>query len=379
MKQVPHQAESTGTGSALYMALELGATRWLLAFGVGVATPVRRRGIAAGDREALRREIAEAKRRFGLAATTPVRSCYEAGRDGFWIHRLLAAEDVDNVVVDSSSIEVTRRQRRAKTDRLDAEKLLRMLMRHWGGERDLWKVVHVPAREVEDARHAERAITSLVQERTRQRSRIHALLALHGVRQPIRQTFGDRLALLMDWAGQPLPEGVVTRLTLAWRLLVQVEAELRTARRAQRAAVRAAATPAAVRAAQLHRLLGIKEGSALMLAKEVFARDLTNRRQVGALSGLVAVPYQSGDAARDQGISRAGLRAVRRVIVELAWVWVKWQPHSALTQWFERRFANGGPRARRIGIVALARKLLIALWRYSEHGIVPAGAVLRAD
>lgn len=378
MSQVPHQVESTGTSSALYMALELGATRWLLAFGVGVATPGRRRGIAGGDCEALRREIAAAKRRFGLVETTPVRSCYEAGRDGFWIHRLLEAEGVDNVVVDSSSIEVNRRQRRAKTDRLDAEKLLRMLIRHWGGERS-WKVVQVPTRATEDARHAERALSTLVQERTRQRSRIHALLALHGVRQPIRQTFGDRLALVTDWAGQPLPAGVVTRLALAWRQLVQVETELRTARQAQRAAVRAAATPAAVRAARLQRLKGIKVGSALMLAKEVFARDLTNRRQVGALSGLVAVPYQSGDAARDQGISRAGLRAVRRVIVELAWVWVKWQPDSALTQWFERRFAAGGPRARRIGIVALARKLLIALWRYSEQGIVPAGAVLRAD
>jgi transposase len=203
-------------------------------------------------------------------------------------------------------------------------------------------------------------------------------LALHGVRQSIRQTFGDRLSHVTDWAGDPLPAGVVARLALAWRLLVHVETELRVARQAQRAAVRAAATPAAVRAARLQRLRGIKGGSAMMLATEVFARDLTNRRQVGALSGLVAVPYQSGEAARDQGISRAGLRQVRRVIVELAWMWVKWQPDSALTQWFARRFADGGPRARRIGIVALARKLLIALWRYSEHGIVPAGAVLRA-
>jgi transposase len=378
MRQVPHQAESTRTESALYMALELGATRWLLAFGVGVATPVRRRGIVAGDRAALRREIAEAKRRGGVAATAAVRSCYEAGRDGFWIDRLLAAEGVVNLVVDSSSIEVNRRQRRAKTDRLDAEKLLRMLMRHWGGERGLWKIVPVPTRETEDARHAERAITTLVQERTRQRSRMHALLALHGVRQPIRQTLGDRLAQLTDWAGQALPAGILARLALAWRCLVQVETELRVARAAQRAAVRAAATPAAVRAARLQRLRGIKAGSALMLAKEVFARDLTNRRQVGALSGLVAVPYQSGDAARDQGISRTGLRAVRRVMVELAWVWVQWQPDSALTQWYQRRFADGGPRARRIGIVALARKLLIALWRYSEHDLVPSGAVLRA-
>jgi transposase len=376
MSMVPHQVESTETGVALYMALELGAKRWVLGFGVGVASRVRRQTIMAGNRPALQTEIARAKRHFHVSETTEVRSCYEAGRDGFWVARLLEAEGVVNVVVDSSSIEVNRRARRAKTDRLDAEKLLRMLIRHWGGERDLWKVVHVPSREMEDARHAERAITTLVQERTRQRSRLHALLALHGVRQPITHTFGERLVQLTDWADQPLPAGIVARLELAWRGLGQVEAELRGARRGQRAAIRAATTPAAERAARLQQLRGIKAGSALMLAKEVFARDLRNRREVGALSGLVAVPYQSGEAAHDQGISRAGLRQVRRVMVELAWVWVQWQPASALTQWFQRRFGGGGARARRIGIVALARKLLIALWRYSEQGIVPTGAVM---
>jgi transposase len=359
------------------MALELGAKRWLVAFGVGAATPSRRYDLAAGDREALREKIADAKRRYGLAAAAPVRSCYEAGRDGFWIHRMLATEGIANAVVDSASIEVSRRARQAKTDRLDADKLLRMLIRYWHGERGLWKVVRVPTREVEDARHAERALTALVAERTRQRSRLKALLALHGVTDPIRATFGDRLLHLTDWAGQPLPAGVTARLALAWRQLSAVEGELRLARRAQRTAVRVATTPAAIRAARLQQLRGLRLGTALMLAKEVFVRDLANRRQVGALSGFVAVPFRSGEAARDQGISRAGIKAVRRVMVELAWVWVQWQPDSALTQWYQRRFATGGPRARRIGIVALARKLLIALWRYSEQGIVPAGAVLR--
>lgn len=377
MQQVPHQVESTGTESALYMALELGAKRWLVAFGVGAAAPSRRHDLPAGDRGALRKTIADAKRRFGLAATAPVRSCYEAGRDGFWIHRMLATEGVANAVVDSASIEVSRRARHAKTDRLDADKLLRMLIRYCHGERAVWKVVRVPTREVEDARHAERALTTLVAERTRQRSRLKALLALHGVQDPIRATFGDRLAHLTDWAGAPLPEGVTARVALAWRQLSAVEGEIRLARQAQRRTVRAATTPAARRAVHLHQLRGIRIGSALMLATEVFVRDLANRRQVGALSGFVAVPYQSGDLARDQGISRAGIKAVRRVMVELAWVWVQWQPDSALTRWYQRRFATGGPRARRIGIVALARKLLIALWRYSEQGIVPAGAVLR--
>ena len=377
MTQVPHHAESTGNTPALYMALELSARRWQLAFGVGLATPSRRRTIAAGDREALRREITAGKRRLGLAAAAPVRSCYEAGRDGFWVHRLLAREGVSNVVVDSASIEVNRRQRRAKTDRLDADALLRRLIRYWLGERDQWKVVHVPTVETEDARHAERAIATLVGERTRYRSRIHGLLATQGVRLPITGHFGDRLASLTTPDGAALPPGVRARVALAWRMVVRVEGELRAARRVQQMSVRAATTPAAQRALRVQQLKGLGLGSASILAKEVFARDVRNRRQVGALSGLVAVPYQSGASGHDQGISRAGLRHVRRVMVELAWNWGRWQPDSALTQWYRARFAAGGPRLRRIGVVALARKLLIALWRYSEHGIMPAGAVVR--
>jgi transposase len=366
-----------GNDAALYMALELSAQRWQMAFGVGLATPSRRRTIAAGDREALRREIVAAKRRLGLPAAVPVRSCYEAGRDGFWVHRLLAQEGVTNVVVDSASIEVSRRQRRAKTDRLDAEALLRRLIRYWLGERDQWKVVHVPTIEAEDARHTERAIASLIAERTRQRSRMHSLLATHGVRVRITRRFGERVASLTTPADLALPPGVRARVLLAWRMFVNVEAELRRARQDQQASVRAGDTPAAVRVQRLHQLKGLRLGSAAILAKEVFGRDLRNRRQVGALSGLAPVPYQSGDSGHDQGISRAGLRHVRHVIVELAWNWVRWQPHSALTLWYRARFGGGGPRLRRIGIVALARKLLIALWRYSEQGIVPAGAILR--
>jgi len=238
--------------------------------------------------------------------------------------------------------------------------------------------VHVPTVEMEDARHAERAIATLVGERTRYRSRIHGLLATHGVRVRITEGLNERLPTLTHPDGRGLPPGVLARVALAWRLFAVVDAELRTARRRQQASVGAAATPAAGRIARLQQLRGIGVGSASMLAKEVFMRDLRNRRQVGALSGLVAVPYQSGAAGHDQGISRAGLRQVRRVIVELAWSWVRWQPQSALTRWYRARFGAGGSRLRRIGIVALARKLLIALWRYSEQGIVPAGAVLRA-
>jgi transposase len=360
------------------MALELAARRWQLAFGLGLATPSRRRTIPAGDEAALTQEIRGACQRFGLPPTTAVRSCYEAGRDGFWVHRLLERIGITNRVVDSASIEVNRRRRRAKTDRLDAEALLRRLIRHWWGERDQWKVVHVPSVAVEDARHAERSLAMLTAERTRYRNQLHGLLATHGVRLKLTPAFGARLATLWTPDGQALPSGVIARMTVTWRLLQAIEQERRTARAAQAAEARAAATPAAVRTQRLQQLKGIRVHSAAVLAKEVFARDLRNRREVGALSGFVPVPYQSGEASHDQGISRAGLKAVRRILVEVAWSWVRWQPDSALTRWYRTRFGAGGGRLRRIGIVALARKLLIALWRYSEQGLVPAGAALRS-
>ena len=378
MSQVPHHGECTESGASLYMALELSRRRWQLAFGLGLATPIRRRTITAGDEAALQQEIAAACQRFGLPVGTRVRSCYEAGRDGFWIHRLLERIGVSNVVVDSASIEVNRRSRRAKTDRLDAEALLRRLIRYWLGERDQWKVVHVPSVEVEDARHAERAIAMLTAERTRQRNRVHGLLATHGVRVKLTSAFGLHLATVVTPSGQPLPPGVVARLLVTWRLLQAIEQELRQARQVRASLLQTATAPAAKRIARLQQLVGIGAGSAAVLATEVFARELRNRRQVGALSGLVPVPYQSGDAGHDQGISRAGLKQVRRMLVEVAWAWVRWQPDSELTRWYRRRFGTGGGRLRRIGIVALARRLLIALWRYSEQEIVPAGARLRA-
>jgi transposase len=256
-------------------------------------------------------------------------------------------------------------------------------------------VVTVPSGAVEDARHAARAVASLVQARTRERNRIHGLLALHGVRGTLTADFAATLATQRDWAGAPLPPGVVARVRGAWIQLTAIEAQLRAARLAQRAAVRAAvaARPAPAEAAvagpvlspraaqqaqQLTRLRGVGLGSALTLATELFSRDLQNRRQVGALTGLVDVPYCSGGTVQSQGVTRGGIAAVRRVSVELAWAWVQWQPTSALTQWYATRFGAGGARVRRIGIVALARKLIIALWRYATQGIVPPGAVLRA-
>lgn len=378
MSQMPHHAESTQSDAVLYMALELSSRQWVLAFGLGLATACRRRAIPAGDERALQREIAAARERFGLPATAPVRSCYEAGRDGFWPHRLLERLGVTNLVVDSASIEVNRRARRAKTDRLDAGALLRHLIRYWLGERAQWKVVHVPSVAVEDARQRERTLAMFAAERTRWRNRIHASLATQGVRLRLTARLPEHVTTVRTADGRALPPGVIARVLVAWRMLQAIEQERRAARQAQAAEVRTATTPAAQRINRLQRLRGIKMGSASVLVKEVFSRsDLRNRREVGALSGFVPVPFQSGQAGHDQGISRAGLKAVRRVLVEVAWSWVRWQPESALTRWYRTRFGGGGKRLRRIGIVALARKLLIALWRYSEQDLLPAGAVVR--
>lgn len=377
MDTTTHRQESTA--AALYVALELSTKEWLLTMSAAPDGRRQRARIRPGDREALTRAVATATARLELAPDAPVRSCCEAGRDGFWPHRFLTSCGVSNVVVDSSSIEVPRRARRAKTDRLDGEKLLRLLLRHWGGERGMWQVVRVPSREAEDARHASRGLTTLQAERTRLRNRIHSLLALHGAgRVRLDARLPDRLGAVRDWAGEALPSGVQGRILETWRLLQAVEAERQRARRTERQQVRATATTIGTAAQRLARLRGIAARGATILADELLGRGLRNRREVGALSGLVSAPYRSGTIQRDQGLVRSGLPAVRRIAIELAWAWLRYQPLSTLAQWYHRRFGGGGAVTRRIGIVALARRVLIALWRYVNTGLVPEGALLKA-
>jgi transposase len=374
MTSTTHPGKSIA--AALYVAFELSTKEWLLTMSPAPDAARQRARLRPGDGEGLARVVAAAKARFGLAADAPVRSCYEAGRDGFWPHRLLATRGIENLVVDSSSIEVSRRARRAKTDRLDGEKLLRMLQRYWGGERTLWQVVRVPSRAAEDARHASRGLTTLQRERTRYRNRLHSLLALHGVRRlPLDGSLAERLGAVRDWEGHALPPGVQARALATWRLLQAVETERQRARRAERQQVRATAAPSV--AQRLAHLRAIAARSATILADELFCRELRNRRQVGALTGLVSAPYASGTTRIDQGLARSGLPAVRRVAVEIAWAWLRYQPGSALTRWYHQRFGHGGAATRRIGIVALARRVIIALWRYVEHGIVPEGALMK--
>jgi transposase len=367
-------------GAVLCVALELSAREWKLASGRGPGDHPRVQTIAAGDREALRAALAAARARFGLGATTPVVSCYEAGRDGFWVHRLLAAEGVSNTVVDAASIEVPRRARRVKTDRLDATRLWRLLVRVTQGERGVWRPVRVPSDADEAARHLSRSLATATTACTQVRNRIQGLLATQGVRLPIGAQFRRAVTAVRRWDGSPLPAALLARLLREWRTLVLHRGHIRALEREQRQLLRAPTrTRVAAQVHQLTQLRGLGMRSMWVYATELYAwRELRHRRQVGALLGLTPTPYASGATQRDQGISRAGNRHVRRVAVEIAWLWVRHQPRSALTQWYRTRFGQSGGRSRRIGIVAVARQLAIALWRYLATGVVPAGAVLRA-
>lgn len=367
------------TLSNLYLAFELGNKEWKLGFTIGQGQSPRRRTIDAGDLAGLEWEIGQAKKRFGLPEATWVLSCYEAGRDGFWLHRYLIASGIENLVVDSASIEVNRRAKRAKTDRLDVRKLLSMLIRHQGGEKKVWSVVHVPSVEAEDKRHLHRELTTLKEDRTRHTNRIKGLLVGQGVRMPVQGDFLERLEQVRLWDGSPLLPGLRSRLEheyAGWQFVSQQIQELE----AQRAELlRTSSDPSVEQVRQLLRLRAIGENSAWLFVMEFFGwRDFRNRREVGSLAGLTSTPYQSGDETQEQGISKTGNRPIRAMTVEIAWAWLRYQPQSELSLWFLRRFAHGSKRVRKIGIVALARKLLVAFWRYLAFGEIPAGAQLKA-
>lgn len=377
MKGTTYDREYSTVGR-LYLAFELGNREWKLGFSVGIGQRPRRRKIEAGDLVALAWEIGEAKKRFGLPERAEVLSCYEAGRDGFWLHRYLVASGVENLVVDSASIEVNRRAKRAKTDRLDVGKLVTMLIRHHSGEKKVWSVVHVPSVEAEDKRHLHRELATLKQDRTRHSNRIQGLLVGQGDRLTVRGDFLERLEGVRLWDGSPVRPGLRSRLEREYAGWQFVDGQIQELEAERAELLRTSTDPSVEQVRQLLRLQGIGENSAWLFVMEFFGwRDFRNRREVGSLAGLTATPYQSGDESRDQGISQAGNCWVRAMATEISWGWLRFQPQSELSRWFQQRFGGGSKRIRKIGIVALARKLLIALWRYLEYGEIPAGAQLK--
>ena len=287
---------------------------------------------------------------------------------------------MENQVVDSASIEVRPRARRTKTDRLDATKLLSMRIRYQLRERDVWSVVRVPSCGDEDARSLHREYRTLVKERSRSVNRIRGLLANHGLRlDRIDARFLEWLQAARRWDGSPLPPGVRRRLEREYARWDFTHVQILEIQKDRRDQLRTGTGHTLDLVRQLHALKGIGLGSAWTYTMEFFAwRKLTSAGQVGSLAGLAPTPYASGEARRELGISKAGNRYVRGMAVEIAWGWLRHQPHSALSRWYAERFARGGPRARKVGIVALARKLLVALWRYVETGQIPEGAEMKA-
>jgi transposase len=355
---------------ALFLAFDLGDKRWTLELGDGCHNPSRCE-LAAGDKQGVLDRVARAKKRFGLPESAPVYSCYEAGRDGWWLHRWLLEQGIHNVVVDSASIEVNRRSRRAKSDAIDVAKLLQMLMRHRRGER-VWSVARCPSVESEDARRDDRELMRLTREKTAHTNRVQALLVMHDVRA---RRIGGR-GWSQWWADQVLPAALRREIEREVDRLALVRQQIREIETQRLQALKDEKQHGVTRA--LHALFGIGIRSAWILDKELLGwRQFSGRRQVGACVGLAPTPYSSGDSQLEQGISKIGSARVRSTLIELSWYWLRFQPASELTQWFKRRFATGGKRMRRIGIVAMARRLVIALWRYVSTGELPKGAVLR--
>lgn len=372
------QTNHTTSLQKLYMAMELSNTEWRLGFTIGLGQRPRLRKVRAGDLRGLMEEIRKSKERFDLSANTPVMSCYEAGREGFWVHRYLIAQGVNNQVVDSASLEVNRRKRRAKTDRIDVGKLLTMLVRAAQGERKVWSVVNPPSAEEEDQRQLHRDLMALKRERTHHINRIKGLLASQGVKMEIKADFLAKLEVVRLWDGSRLGPGLQNRLVREYQRHQMVQGQIRQIEKDRLEAIRNGDTPAIEQVRQLMRLKGIGINCAWLYVMEFFCwRGFRNRRELGALAGLTPTPYQSGDNSREQGISKAGNRHIRAMAIEIAWAWLRFQPDSALSLWYQCRFGHGNSRIRRIGIVALARKLLIALWRYLELGVIPEGAQLQ--
>lgn len=368
--------------TTVFASLELSKSRWLVTINSPGSQKFSKHVVDAGDGAALLgllgRLQAKAEQRCG--APVAVMVIQEAGLDGFWIHRLLVANGIESHVVDAASIAVSRRHRRAKTDAIDGEALLRTLMAWARGERRVCSMVRVPSPKEEDRRRLTRERGTLLKERIQHTNRIKGLLSGQGIRDydPLARDPLARLEALRTGEGRPLPPLLKAEIGRELDRIALVVTQLAAVERARDMLVRKDAVEQNNPAALLVKFKGLGPEFASILWLESLFRDFDNRRQVAAYAGLAPSPWQSGNIDRDQGISKSGNRRLRHTMIELAWFWLRHQPDSALSQWFQARVGSRKGRIRRIAIVALARKLLIALWRYVTQGVVPEGAVFKA-
>ena len=364
------------------IAIELSVSSWFVAVRLPGSEKSRLHRVEGGDTTALLALIRDLRSRAEtkLRHAADVACCFEAGRDGFWLHRLLTAHGAIAYVLEPTSILVNRRARRAKTDRLDAEGMLRVLAAWLGGDRQVCSIVSVPTPEDEDAKRPHREREHLVQERQRLENRMEALLFTQGIRgRPSLRSWERDIAKLRTGDGRALPCLMQAELNRLRRRLVLI-LELIHEMEAERAKALAAKGDDAMtrKIADLQRIRGIGANFSTVLAREVLYRSFANRRQLASYVGIAPMPYQSGGMDRDRSISRAGNPRARTTLIQLAWLWLRYQPGSALSDWFRGRVGTLQGRTRRIAIVAMARKLLIALWRYVETGLLPDGVELRA-
>ena len=381
------QASSISTPTAghygtIFIAIELSQKTWLVTLHSPDRDRISRHKLEGGDHAGLLALIDKVRARATekLGSAPQMVSCYEAGYDGFWLHRLLEAAGITNFVFDAASIAVEQRSRRSKTDRIDGELLLRTLMAYLRGEPRVVRIVRVPSVEQEDARRASRERDRLVQEQTAHTNRIKALLRLVGmaVGNPRRRDWLAWLERQRDWQGQPVPPHLLAEVKREHARLMVLREQLAALEQAQAAQDVTVPAPMVERRTQLQRLKALGPAFCTTLVNEVFYKDFRNRREVASYNGLAPSPWKSGGIDREQGISKAGNHRARLKAIELAWLWLRHQGDSALSCWFRARTANAGKRARRIAIVALARKLIVALWRYLTTGLVPEGAAMKA-
>jgi transposase len=370
--------------ATLLVGFELGKSSWLIGlYAPELGKTVSRHRVDGGDLGTALELIGAMRRRLEkLGKPVRVVSIYEAGYDGFWLHRALQTAGVDNRVIDAASVPVDRRARRAKTDRLDLEQLIRMLLALERGETRACRVVRVPSPAEEDAKRQHRERQVLVAERTGHGNRITGLLMALGIRgvNPRRRDFVAHLQTLRTGDGAPLPTHTKQALIREHERLCLIERQIKEIEAAQAAAIQSeerAVESGIGRAALLMRLKGLGPIGAIVLSREVFYRHFDNRREVASYFGLTPSPYNSGGMRSDQGIGKAGNSRARTMAIELAWLWIRHQPGSTLTHWFLERVATATGRIRRIAIVALARKLMIAIWRYLTSGMIPQGAVMK--
>jgi transposase len=371
---------------AIFVAMELSRSLWLItSLSPGAGETMSKHSVRSGDVGGLLTRFAhlqdQARARAGQVF--PLIVIQEAGLDGFWIHRVLQSEGIESYVVDAASIATSRRRRRAKTDKIDGEALVRTLLAYKRGEPRVCAMAHAPSPEEEDRRRIGRERKTLTAERIQHVNRIKGLLFAQGITgyEPLQRNRREELERLKTGDGRPLPQHLKAQISRELErlelLLDQIKA-VKAERDALLALSRNAATAELAPAAMLMALRGVGPEFATVLWSEGLFRTFSNRRQVAAYAGLVPTPWRSGSIDREQGVSKAGNPRLRTTMIQLAWLWLKHQPESALSRWFHERVERHGGRVRKTVITALARKLLVALWKYVTAGVVIEGAVLKA-